>query len=600
MNICKRHIAWLFCSFAFLLAKAQTPSPTLPIKKLFFIDSSAAKIQYNQLFSTQENFENWQLRQTNKFQIIHIGNEEVLSLQVAMKSWLLKNNISPGIYFPSVLTGNNNPELFPTLATGNWIYASASEKNPLLKPGISGYAAQTEDVHASLKINIPSEFQKVTDRLRIYCERQESSFDIQVKTSNASTKQIEIHGYKSDQHQLYVEIPITAGCKFIEISFKKNKDAQNQFTLNGISLENSIFPTYHFIGIRGNNFTMMSEFNQWLLATKKINPQMLIVDLFQSDIFRFNDGVITMQKAESFTASARRFLSKSSITWIIPQEMFRGNSTLASAGVLQQAVDFKFRNSRIKLDPMADFVFDWYRIAGGVNSSYYWVDSGLLKPYFPALTDLGMGIKCKFWSQSLQHFLNTIPENTLILSPVDTLKILKKPIKDTVITRTISKETYKYHIVKRGETAYRIASKYGITPNQLKSWNNLRGYYIYPGQRLKVGKSVSITFENITIPKNQPNLTADDFNPSSGNSGATGSTIGAPGSQSSSTGATSTGNSGATGSSTGATGVGSSTGTVNSSTTGSGTTNTTQVAKPKVEEQPKPTTQNPPATLRIR
>ena len=104
---------------------------------------------------------------------------------------------------------------------------------------------------------------------------------------------------------------------------------------------------------------------------------MLIVDLFQGDIFRFNDGVLTMQKAESFTSSARRFLTKSTITWIIPQEMFRGNTTLESAEVLQQAVDFKFRNSRIKMEPMADFVFDWYRIAGGKNSSYYWVDSGL-------------------------------------------------------------------------------------------------------------------------------------------------------------------------------------------------------------------------------
>lgn len=589
MKISKRHIAWLMCSFAWIFAKAQSSSTLYPVKKLFFIDSTAAKIQYNQLFSTQENYENWQLRQTNKFQMIHLGNEEVLNLQIAMKPWLLKNNISPGIYFPTVLAGNNNPELFPTTTTGNWIYASAAEKNPLLKPGISGYAAQTEDVHASIKISIPSEFQKVTDRLRIYCDRQENSYDIQVKTSNSATKIFEIHGYKSDQHQQYVEIPITSGCKFIEITFKKYKETQNQFTLHGLSLENSLFPTYHFIGIRGNNFTVMSDFSQWLLSAKKINPQMLIVDLFQGDIFRFNDGVLTMQKAESFTSSARRFLTKSTITWIIPQEMFRGNTTLESAEVLQQAVDFKFRNSRIKMEPMADFVFDWYRIAGGKNSSYYWVDSGLLKPYFPALTDLGMGVKSKFWSQSLHHFLNTIPENTVILSPIDTLKRLKKPIKDTIITRTISKETFKYHIVKRGETAYRIASRYGITPNQLKSWNNLRGYYIYPGQRLKVGKSVSITFENITIPKNQPNLTADDFNPATGNSGATG--------------ATAAGNTGTTGSATGATTTTSS-GTVKiedqpktSPITPNPTTNTTQVPKPKVEDQPKASPQNPPATV---
>lgn len=509
-----RYIAGIILLVSNLINAQSNPNP-LTGKKLYFLDSQAAIIQFNQLYTTQEIFENWQLRHTAKFQFLHVGNEEVLYLQNAMKPWLIKNNISPGIFFPSSLTGNNNPELFPSSSAGNWIYASAAERNPLVKPGISGYAAQTSDLQSHIKINIPAEFQKVTDRLRIYCDRQENSYDIQIKTSNSGIKNVEIHGFKSDQHQIYIEIPLLPGCKFVEISFKKNKALQTQFILHGISLENSTFPTYHFIGVRGNNFTVMSDFSQWQLNAKKLNPQMLIIDLFQGDIFRFNDGLVTEQKAESYTASLRRFFNKSAITWVLPQEMFRGNNALSGTKILEQSVDFKFRTNKIKLEPFADFLFDWYRAAGGENSAYYWSDSGLLKPYYPALTDLGMGVKSALWSKALSQFLTTIPENTRILSPIDTTKSLKKPIKDTVVTRSISKESWKYHVVKRGETAYRISAKYGISPNQLKSWNNLRSYYIYPGQRLKVGKTVTISFENITIPKNQSNLTADDFNPTS-------------------------------------------------------------------------------------
>ena len=43
-------------------------------------------------------------------------------------------------------------------------------------------------------------------------------------------------------------------------------------------------------------------------------------------------------------------------------------------------------------------------------------------------------------------------------------------------------------MVRRGETAYRIALRYGITVAQLKEWNHLRNYNIAAGTRLKVGK----------------------------------------------------------------------------------------------------------------
>ncbi len=42
----------------------------------------------------------------------------------------------------------------------------------------------------------------------------------------------------------------------------------------------------------------------------------------------------------------------------------------------------------------------------------------------------------------------------------------------------------KYHIVRRGENLTVIASRYGVTAQKLKSWNNLRRSTIYVGQKL--------------------------------------------------------------------------------------------------------------------
>ncbi len=47
------------------------------------------------------------------------------------------------------------------------------------------------------------------------------------------------------------------------------------------------------------------------------------------------------------------------------------------------------------------------------------------------------------------------------------------------------------HIVKSGESLASIASKYGCTVDQLKSWNNLTSNMIYPRQKLTLSSSVS-------------------------------------------------------------------------------------------------------------
>lgn len=45
-----------------------------------------------------------------------------------------------------------------------------------------------------------------------------------------------------------------------------------------------------------------------------------------------------------------------------------------------------------------------------------------------------------------------------------------------------------YHTVKRGQTLSTIASRYGVSVNKLKKWNNIKGSKIQSGKRLKIIK----------------------------------------------------------------------------------------------------------------
>src|SRR5690554_5258289 len=46
--------------------------------------------------------------------------------------------------------------------------------------------------------------------------------------------------------------------------------------------------------------------------------------------------------------------------------------------------------------------------------------------------------------------------------------------------------TTKYHTIRRGDTLSSIARKYGVSVNNLKKWNNLKGTNIRAGQKLKI------------------------------------------------------------------------------------------------------------------
>ena len=48
-----------------------------------------------------------------------------------------------------------------------------------------------------------------------------------------------------------------------------------------------------------------------------------------------------------------------------------------------------------------------------------------------------------------------------------------------------------FYCVKAGDNLYRIGLRFGVSVNQLKSWNNLRGDQVAVGQKLRVGRGVS-------------------------------------------------------------------------------------------------------------
>lgn len=71
----------------------------------------------------------------------------------------------------------------------------------------------------------------------------------------------------------------------------------------------------------------------------------------------------------------------------------------------------------------------------------------------------------------------------------DTMRAITKPtetVSETSAQIQPSTDPAKFHVVKKGETGFSIAKKYGITVRQLNDWNNLNFGAIQEGQKLRV------------------------------------------------------------------------------------------------------------------
>ncbi|MGM0126161.1 hypothetical protein IGI37_003562 [Enterococcus sp. AZ194] len=75
-----------------------------------------------------------------------------------------------------------------------------------------------------------------------------------------------------------------------------------------------------------------------------------------------------------------------------------------------------------------------------------------------------------------------------------------------------------YYTVKSGDSIWAISQKYGITMNQLRSWNNIKNDFIYPGQKLVVSNGGASTGTGNNSTGNSNNSSGNNSNSNTGNS----------------------------------------------------------------------------------
>lgn len=461
-------------------------------KTLPFLDTSVNLIQSHQVSQIANILSTYEARNTGGQTILHIGDEQVASMSSDLHKGIQGAAATPGLFFPSTLANHAIPSDIITTHTGLWTYATPSESNRLLAAGITGYVAQTSESGSSITIKIPAHYQRISDRFRLYCERSEQNMDVVITTcSGRKSDGSPINPIKKEfpsgiafrDGMEVIDFAISPATKEIQITCKKSNSLQQRFILWGTSLTNSANLQFHSVGMRGSGYSDLLRLEKFFEQLPVINPDIILLDFGLYENYRAQESEsIYLRPFKDCIAKIKLSIPSANIIVCIPQDCIRGGRTLATFEKFEQAVINLCKTERVAY-------YDWFRVAGGKYSAQYWADYQLFKPDGLHLEEAGESLKTQCYVSAFQQTQNRYMNGYRQFSlPQDSSKRLAFRTRDTLSKNVVVSEVWRYHVVRRGETAYRIALRYGITVAQLKEWNHLRNYNIAAGTRLKVGK----------------------------------------------------------------------------------------------------------------
>jgi len=460
-------------------------------KEYSFLDTSSNHFQAHQASLIGSLTEQIAQRNTPSFSVLHIGDELVRDVAQPLGEGLFGKTRGLGLFFPSSLINNSVYADIENRHTGYWIYATPIENNPLLSAGITGYAAKTEDWRASLTVEIPAAYGKNVDRFSMLCERSEQHFDVMVSCMGGKKadgtpillSKKEFPASISYKNSPYLEFALPLGTKEIVIQFKQVISTQKSFVLHGIALTNSKQGNLHSIGMRGCGYVQFNRLELLKQQLIQLSPNVILLDFGMYDNYRGNEAeTVFLEPIKRSIQILKEALPSSKIVVVVPQDGIRGGRTLSTFEKYEKAIIALCKTEKV-------IYYDWYRVAGGKYAAQYWADFQLFMVDGLHLQEAGNSLKGQLygtaWENTARRYNNGYRQ---FIIAEDSSKRLAFRTRDTLTKNIVVSEVWRYHVVRRGETAYRIALRYGITVAQLKEWNHLRSYNISAGTRLKVGK----------------------------------------------------------------------------------------------------------------
>ncbi len=190
--------------------------------------------------------------------------------------------------------------------------------------------------------------------------------------------------------------------------------------------------------------------------------------------------------------------------------IYTGNKLIVAKSVPVKApVAKKPKSTETKLNPVVDSAIKSYTVQKG---DYLWKIANRHGITVQQLKD---------WNKLTSNYIYT--GNRLIVSapkavtkPVETPKptpVVKPEETKTPVVKETPKtpiQESKTYTVQRGDYLWKIATRHGISVNQLREWNNLTSNYIYTGDKLRVSAPQTVAKPAPVVKPEAPKPTTEE------------------------------------------------------------------------------------------
>ena len=449
------------------------------------------------------------------FVVAHIGDShvqpDIITSELRKSVQLVKGNGGRGMVFPYAAARTHSGYDYFTRYSGQWQYARNTDPNPRLPLGITGVTIRSTTPGATFGISFRDGLPANNRKLRIYCRRSASSFDLSIQ-SGQEIIPVKIFNGAVETGPVEVLLPAAEG-KF-NFRLVQNESGQKEFELYGISIEgiNDEGAVVHSLGVSGAPYAGLLKEALLEDHLKSISPNLVLIDLGTNDYIPGNRIAPDLEiKITDVIRKIRRAAPTTTIALTTTQDMYRRGVNMSAGRSLSLLIREIARKENC-------LFFDWYWISGGPETMKQWVSYGLAQRDHIHLTGAGYKLKGRLLAGALENTLARLKKEPSIKSLIlneDSVPLPYQAKRDSL--RKIPEPSSNYyrpasgttpsgklisHTIRSGETLGGIAEKYNVS---VASIRELNGIY---SSKIIAGKSIKIIVKNDAVSKTNTGQTA--------------------------------------------------------------------------------------------
>ncbi len=462
--------------------------------------SPVIHLEYNmiQFYSKKalDNFyKSWHETSTKKLSVVHLGDShlqsDIFPGQVRKNLHFLHGDGGRGLVFPYSTAKTYSSVEYKSEHTGEWEYAKSLRLPPKIPLGVIGMSSQTTAPNSSFTLTFDDPVPSTYDRLRLYCKKQHSSYDLEVDFGDGKPVTVKVDSSSTDTLPYY-EITMPKMGNVLKAKVVKSGDDEKEFEFYGMTMQPSADngSVLHNCGVGGAMYRsiLFEVLFEEQLAT--LDADVVIIDFGTND-YLYDDSIKTELDSQIVLSIARvrRAAPNASIILTSTQDMYWKGDNLV------HGEDFSDLIHRIAKKYDCG-LFDWYWISGGRTTMMRWMDRHYANPDGIHLSPKGYRLKGDLLTDAMIktiQFMEKNPRTDSLVFNTDTLSAIQKKLILPDSLRKNPNSTYgktsQRHRVTRGQTLGGIARKYGVTVAQIKKWNGLKSDMIYVGQTLIIYKA---------------------------------------------------------------------------------------------------------------